>query len=178
MRASRAACLMVLGLLASSCTEPNPGYDPGTVPCEPGVRSCDGNKLMVCVDSSPPALQLERVCPAPSVCEQDQCAINSDPCPPACAGSLVCAVFAVAGTLGTYCALPATTGLREPGQQCAQNEQCQSGLCVTGGKNPVCFRPCAAKNRECPTIQPAVQHCIDAKVTVNGVAGTVPACVP
>jgi len=175
MRGLRAACLM-LGLAASSCTEANPGYDPGTAPCEPGVRSCDGDRLMVCVNADPsPVLQLERVCALPSACKNGECVPNSAACPPPCAGTLVCAVFAVLGKLATYCALPA--GAREPGQQCATNEQCQSGLCVSGGKVPVCFRPCAAKNRECAATQPPM-HCIDAKVTVGGVSGTVLACVP
>jgi hypothetical protein len=170
----RAACLLVSLLCA--CTEANPSYDPGVAPCSPGTRSCDGDKLMVCVNADPePTLELEQTCTAPSVCKDGACVPNSAACPPPCTGNQVCAVFVVEGRVATYCSQP--LGAKEPGQLCSTHAQCQSGLCVSGGKYPVCFRPCTGKNRECTNVM-VPMHCIDAKVTVGGVAGTVAACVP
>ena len=88
---------------------------------------------------------------------------QGNPCPPDCGGNLICAVFSVpgGGRLATYCAQAA--GPKLPGSQCAKDDECQSGLCVTGGK--------ALRLSQRP-------RSIDAKITANGVSGTVPACVP
>jgi len=174
MRTFAAAQLIVVSLL-SACTEPNPGYEPPAVgdTCTPGERLCSGANLMVCVGGAVPQLELERACPSPAVCAQGTCVAGGDTCRGSCEGELVCTVFAVPGVtrLDTYCAQP--TGTVAGGHPCRHNQQCQSGLCVGGGQVPVCFQGCA-DNHECP----AELRCRDVKLTVDGVAGTLAACLP
>jgi hypothetical protein len=162
----------------AACTEPNPGYTPSdgdVTSCTPGQRVCSGDNLMVCVPRpEPPHLELERACPAPSRCEEGFCAPAGEQCVAFCEHGQVCTVFAIPGVgrLGTYCAEP--VGTKAGGVPCARPEECQSGFCVSGGKVPVCFRGCN-RSRDCG-IQ--ALRCVDVKLTVNGVSGTLAACVP
>jgi len=99
---------------------------------------------------------------------------------PACEGTscesgFVCTVFVnptSAGQLGTFCTKP--VGAKAPGAPCASAEECQTGFCVAKGKVPTCYRSCT-KARECPG--PGYK-CVDLTLTVNGLQGTVPGCVP
>jgi hypothetical protein len=169
----RVAIALLLPLLLASCTEHNPDYAPdAAATCAPGARSCSGATVMVCVGGAEPRLEAERTCPAPSMCEQGTCAPGTDVCQGSCGGGQVCTVFVASGTtrLATFCAQP--TGTKAGGQLCSRNDECETGLCVGGGKVPVCFRSCS-KSRGCP----ATLRCVDVKVTVDGVSGAVSACV-
>jgi hypothetical protein len=174
MRALVATPLFV-GFLLGACTEPNPGYEPPAIggECTPGERLCSGADLLVCVGGEQPRFELERVCPAPAVCEQGACVASGETCQGTCDAGLVCTVFAVPGVsrLETYCVQP--TGPDPGGQPCRDSEQCQTGLCVGGGRVPVCFQACT-KSSECLV----GLRCRDVSLTVDGVSGTLPACVP
>jgi hypothetical protein len=176
MKGLRVISLMLL-LWPAACTRPNPDYAPSdgdVVACTPGERTCSGANLMVCVATPEPHLELERLCPAPARCQEGVCVPAGDTCEDFCDVPLICTVFAVPGVgqLDTYCA--EATGTKPGGVPCANSDDCQSGLCVSGGKVPVCFRGCS-KNHECGF---GGLRCLDLKLTVNGVSGAIAACVP
>ncbi len=170
--------LLALALALAGCTEPNPGYegspDVGAA-CTPGARSCSGQSVMVCVPSgSGTAWQLDRACPPSSTCKAGFCTPGAGACVGSCESGLVCTVFVNPSTmtsLGNYCAKP--VGSKVGGVPCTSDAECGTGFCISRGKSRTCYQACG-KNRACPS----PSKCQELTLTVNGVQGTIPGCVP
>lgn len=184
------AALPALALLgAVGCTAPNPAFMMET-PCEGGSRQCltspttRRSRPVVCGrdDAGAPAL-LEERCPASASCQAGLCA------PPQgakgcarqgdCAKTEVCVPLVGEGkALGAFC-LPAAAAIAAPGQECKQDEDCQSYLCLpfrTGSTGTLvnrCLKLCgAALDCQIP------DECRSLNVTVTGVPGSIKSCLP